>query len=62
MSGRQLKVSQRNLIWLVAVVAAGVIAGFAFNWKVGLTAAVVVLAISETVERAARKKRSASVE
>jgi hypothetical protein len=60
MSGRQLKVSQRNLVWLVAVIAIGLIGWLTFDWKLGVAAAVIVLAISETVERAARKKRSTS--
>jgi uncharacterized membrane protein YhiD involved in acid resistance len=60
MSGRQLKVSQRNLMWLFAVIAVGLVAGLTLGWKLGLAAAVVVLVISEGIERVARKKRSTS--
>ena len=52
--------SKRNLIWLIAVVAAGVVFGVIGGWVVGLVAAAVVLAISEVVERAARRRRVAS--
>jgi hypothetical protein len=60
MSGRQLKVSRRNLIWLVAVVAAGLVGAIIEGWQVGLVAAAVVLVISEVVERMERSRRARS--
>lgn len=49
--------SKRNLIWLVIVVAAGVLGWLLGGWLIGLIAAGVTLAISEVVERAARRNR-----
>ncbi len=51
--------SKRNLIWLIVVVAVGVIVGVLTAWWAGLIAAAIVLAISEIVERAARRRRLA---
>lgn len=58
MSTKQVKVSQRNLFWLIAVIAVAVVGFLASGWKVALVAAVIVLVLSEVVERQARRKRS----
>ncbi|MEL6893605.1 MAG: hypothetical protein AAFP84_18580 [Actinomycetota bacterium] len=50
--------SKRNLIWLVAVIAVGVIAWLVGGWILGLIGAGVTLAISEVVERTARRRRA----
>jgi hypothetical protein len=50
-------VSTRNIVWLVAIVVVGVSAGFAFGYRWGLGAALVVVVASEIVERLARAKR-----
>ncbi len=49
--------SKRNMIWLVAVVAVGVIAWLTIGIVAGLVAAAVMLAASEFVERRARAQR-----
>jgi hypothetical protein len=53
-------VSRRNLAWLVVVVGAGVLVGVTTGWIWGVLAAVVVLVISEAVERTLRKRRRAA--
>ncbi len=53
-------VSKRNLIWLVAVIATGLVAWLLAGWLAGIVAAGVVLAISEIVERRARRQRIAA--
>jgi len=50
-------VSKRNMIWLVAVIAVGVIAWLTIGIIAGLVAAAVMLAASEFVERRARTQR-----
>jgi Flp pilus assembly protein TadB len=52
--------AKRNMIWLAVVIAAGVLGWLAVNIVVGLLAAVIVLAISEVVERRARARRRAA--
>lgn len=59
-SGRLGCVSTRNLYWLVAIVAVGVVVGVAAGWVWGLVGAAVTLVISEVVERAARRRRGGS--
>ena len=49
--------SRRNLIWLAAIVVAGVVVGVIAGWIWGIVAAVVVLVGSESVERQRRRKR-----
>ncbi len=49
--------SKRNLIWLAVVIGVGVLGWLVLGWLAGLIAAVVVLAISEVVERRARTRR-----
>jgi len=52
--------SKRNLIWLVVVVAVGILVGIAAGWLWGILAAAVTLVISETVERARRQRLRAA--
>ena len=47
----------RNLIWLTMVVVAGIVGGFTLGLPFGLIPAVGVLAVSEIVERRARRTR-----
>jgi hypothetical protein len=49
--------SKRNIVWLVAIVVVGAISWIAVAWWFGLVAAGVALAVSEVVERGARKRR-----
>jgi hypothetical protein len=53
-------VSKRNMIWLVAVLVVGALAWIAFGVVVGLIAAGAMLALSEVIERRARRKRRAA--
>jgi uncharacterized protein involved in cysteine biosynthesis len=55
--GRSVHMSKRNMIWLAAVLAVGVLAWLAFGIVAGLLAAGVVLLVSEVIERRARRKR-----
>ena len=48
--------SKRNIVWLVAIVVVGVAVAFAAGWLWGLLAAVVVLVVSEVVERTRRRR------
>lgn len=57
---QKLSVSSRNLIWFAIVLAVGIVAGLVASWKFGLIAAVAALAVSEIVERSARRKRVAA--
>lgn len=53
--------SKRNLIWLVAVVAVGVVVGVVAGWLWGVLAAIAALVVSEAVERTRRRRvRAAS--
>ncbi len=52
--------SKRNMIWLVVVLVVGALAWVAFGVVVGLIAAGVMLALSEVIERRARRKRRAA--
>ncbi len=52
-----MKVSKRNIAWLVAIAIVGVGAGFAFGLSWGLIAAGATVVVSEIVERVARAKR-----
>jgi len=49
--------SKRNMIWLVMVIAVGVLAWLISGIIAGLVAAAVMLAVSEIVERRARAER-----
>ena len=51
--------SKRNMIWLVVVLVVGAVAWVAFGVVVGLIAAGAMLALSEVIERRARRKRRA---
>jgi len=53
-------VSKRNIIWLVAIIAVGVIGWLTVGIVFGLIAAAVVLAVSEVIERRARAQRRAA--
>jgi hypothetical protein len=55
-----MHMSKRNLAWLVAIVVVGAVLWIAFNWLWGVVGAVVVLVLSEVVERSRRKKRRAA--
>jgi hypothetical protein len=50
-------VSKRNMIWLAAIVAVGVLGWLVLGVVWGLVAAAVTLAASEVVERRARAQR-----
>lgn len=52
--------SKRNIAWLVAIIAIGVVVALIANVVWGLIAAAVVLVVSELVERSARRKRRAA--
>lgn len=49
--------SGRNLAWLVGIVVIAAVTGIAFGWIWAIVAGVVVLVVSELVERAARRRR-----
>ncbi len=51
---------KRNVVWLVVIIAVGVVGWLAFGIVVGLLAALATLVISEVVERRARAKRRAA--
>ncbi len=51
--------SRRNAIWLVAIVAVGVVVGWIAGVVWGLVAGGTVLVVSEVVERVARMRRRA---
>jgi uncharacterized protein involved in cysteine biosynthesis len=48
------------MIWLVAVLVVGALAWITFGVVVGLIAAGAMLALSEVIERRARRKRRAA--
>jgi MFS superfamily sulfate permease-like transporter len=50
--------SKRNLLWLAAIVAVGVVGTIAFGIGWGLVLAVAVLVVSELVERGRRRRRA----
>ena len=52
--------STRNLYWLVAIVVVGAVLWIIGSWWLGLIGAVVTLVVSESVERAARRRRGGS--
>ena len=52
--------SKRNIIWLIAIIAVGVIGWLTVGIVFGLVAAAVVLAVSEVIERRARAQRRAA--
>jgi hypothetical protein len=52
--------SKRNLAWLAAIVVVGAVLWIAFSWLWGVVGAVVVLVLSETIERSQRRKRRAA--
>lgn len=49
--------SKRNIAWLAAVLAIGVLGWIAIGIVVGLLAAAAMLIVSEVIERRARTKR-----
>lgn len=53
--------SKRNIAWLGAVLAVGVLGWMAIGIVVGLLAAAAMLIVSEVVERRARTKRRTAV-
>lgn len=53
-------VSTRNLYWLVAIVAVGVVVWLMAGWLWGIIGAVATLVASEVVERVARRRRGGS--
>lgn len=50
--------SKRNLAWLAAIVIAGLLVGISVGPWWGVLAAVVVLVVSEVVERTRRSRRA----
>ena len=52
--------SKRNIIWLIAIIAVGVVGWLSVGIVFGLIAAAVVLAVSEVIERRARAQRRAA--
>lgn len=58
--GQTASVSTRNLVWLVAIIAVGVVVGIVAGWVWGLVGAGVTLVISEVVERTLRRRRGGS--
>jgi hypothetical protein len=52
------RMSRRNMVWLAAILIAGVTVGAAAGWLPGVAAAVAVLVVSEVVERVLRRRRS----
>lgn len=52
--------SRRNVVWLVAIVVAGIVVWLLAGPLWGLLGAVVVLVVSEVVERALRRRRRAA--
>jgi hypothetical protein len=50
-------VAKRNIIWLVAILAVGVLGWLALGIVFGLLAAAATLIVSEVIERRARTKR-----
>jgi NADH:ubiquinone oxidoreductase subunit 3 (subunit A) len=51
--------TKRNMAWLAAVLAVGVLGWIAVGIVVGLLAAAAMLVVSEVIERRARTKRRA---
>ncbi|HYN34477.1 MAG TPA: hypothetical protein VES40_17770 [Ilumatobacteraceae bacterium] len=51
--------TKRNMAWLAAVLAVGVLGWIAVGIVVGLLAAGIMLVVSEVIERRARTKRRA---
>jgi hypothetical protein len=54
---RSLRLRRSQVIWLLAIIAAGVILGIVAGVWWGLGAAAILLAISETIERVQRARR-----
>jgi len=52
--------SKRNIVWLIIVLLSGIIGGWLFGFPIGLIVPVVVLAISEIVERRRRSRLKAA--
>ena len=52
--------SRRNLAWLVAVIAVGIIVWIAAGLLWGVLAAIATLVLSEVVERIRRRRRAAA--
>ena len=53
---RSIRLRRSQIIWLVAIVAAGVIVGVVAGVWWGIGAALVVLAINEVIERVQRAR------
>lgn len=56
-----MKFSARNLVWLVVIIAVTAIVWVAMGWKFGVPAGLIVLAISEVVERRTRASSASGV-
>ena len=52
--------SKRNITWLAVVIAVGVIGWLVFGIVAGIVGAVLMLAVSEVIERRARAQRRAA--
>lgn len=52
--------SKRNLIWLAVIAVVTIVVWISAGWLWGILAGVATLVVSETVERAARKRRVAA--
>lgn len=57
---RSPQLSKRNITWLIVIIAIGVLGWLVVGIVAGLIAAGVTLAVSEVIERRARKQRRAS--
>ncbi len=56
MSGsKQMKMTQRNLIWLALIAIVAAASFLVAGWQLALGAAVVVLVVSEAAERTRRR-------
>lgn len=54
---RSIRLRRSQIIWLIAIIAVGVIVGLVAGVWWGLGAAAIVLAISEVIERRQRARR-----
>ena len=54
---RPLSVNHRNLIWMTVIALAAVVGWIVGGWQIAAGAAIVLLVVSELVERLARRSR-----
>lgn len=54
---RPMSVNRRNLVWLALIAIAAIVGWLAGGWQIALGLAVLVLIVSEVVERLARRQR-----